>query len=528
MKRQIPAKTALTICLWLFVIPALSQTMPAKIRVIFPFPVTMVTLKQYWPIGLDPEMEQTGTNEYSYNTATDIYGQILFNIKYLIPQFFENRDFYIAGFNGLSPGKPAGIVYGKVYINNVLVNNMYTVLNPTADGLDISAKISSDSSIVPLIDANHPHAIIDDRIPPEAALRSYCKNPLPPSNYHYLAAWMQVLTDNNVMDDCVVEVDYFKLYGRNGGTLTVLYEDNYDTFNPDGDGGLYLRYPFFPPGDYHEHPFPGSISNGILRFTPSTHRNRVWHWWNKQQTHLNSLSEYESYRAECRLKITGHAMAQAGIDCRIDPSGSPYELGGGNWAFENNGQWQYVWFDTGENSTLDLQNIIVENGETLCYDATQTIKVAGNNTTFLVQEGGSVTLIAGNDIHLLPGTKVLNLGYLNGFIATSSTFCSNQSFNEADQVPHSEEEVPDFRKELLFRVFPNPTSEAFTLEVKDDGCGTNGLLKIYGTMGMLIRQTVFSGGVSERVSLAGYPEGVYLISLIKGGQSEIRKIIKVR
>jgi len=340
------------------------QAMPARIKVVFPFPVSSVTLQQYWPISSYPSMELTGTNEYSYTSFTDNYGQVEFNIKYLAPQFFGGNYFYVAGFNGTPVGRPAGLVYGKVYINNVLLSNMYTTLNPSADGLNISAIISSDSSIVPMINSSHPHAIIDDRISPEVANRGFFKNPLPGSNYHYLAGWMQVITNNSVMDTCIVEVDYFRLYGRNGSTLTLLYEDTYDSFNQDYDGGLFLRYPFFPPGDYHEHPFPCTLNNGIMSFSPTTQINRVWHWWNAQQTFLNDLSQYTSYRAECRIKISGHAIAQAGIDCRIDQAGTPYELGTGNWVFENNGQWQNAWFDSGD-TAVTIEKIKQENVK--CY-----------------------------------------------------------------------------------------------------------------------------------------------------------------
>jgi len=58
-----------------------------------------------------------------------------------------------------------------------------------------------------------------------------------------------------------------------------------------------------------------------------------------------------------------------------------------------------------------------------CFNATGTITVAGNGTTFCIPDGGYATLIAGQKIRFLPGTSVEAGGYLYGYITTSSTYC---------------------------------------------------------------------------------------------------------
>jgi hypothetical protein len=73
----------------------------------------------------------------------------------------------------------------------------------------------------------------------------------------------------------------------------------------------------------------------------------------------------------------------------------------------------------------DLQNITVAGQQ--CFSATQTITVAGNGSTFTVENGGSVTLIAGSNIICLPGVKVVPGGYLHGYITQNNTYCGGVS-----------------------------------------------------------------------------------------------------
>ena len=68
---------------------------------------------------------------------------------------------------------------------------------------------------------------------------------------------------------------------------------------------------------------------------------------------------------------------------------------------------------------LTLTNITVVNGQTNLYNASQTIFVAGNSAIFRVEAGGSATMTAGQHVNYLPGTIVLNSGYLHGYISAS-------------------------------------------------------------------------------------------------------------
>ncbi|MBP6872842.1 MAG: C39 family peptidase [Bacteroidales bacterium] len=72
---------------------------------------------------------------------------------------------------------------------------------------------------------------------------------------------------------------------------------------------------------------------------------------------------------------------------------------------------------------LTLQNITIASGQTECYGAAQTITTAGGGTTFTVQSGGTATLIAGQNILMLPGTLLQSGSSVLGKITTNGTYC---------------------------------------------------------------------------------------------------------
>ncbi|MFH1160224.1 MAG: hypothetical protein V1733_04665 [bacterium] len=115
-----------------------------------------------------------------------------------------------------------------------------------------------------------------------------------------------------------------------------------------------------------------------------------------------------------------------------------------------------------------LQNVTIPNGQTSCYAATQTITVAGNGTQFTVLTGGSVTLIAGQNILLLPGTKVYPGGYLLGSITTTGQYCSTVNPTYPSLVTNALPDPDEFQEKTevdsLFRIYPNPTTGDFTIQ----------------------------------------------------------------
>jgi len=94
----------------------------------------------------------------------------------------------------------------------------------------------------------------------------------------------------------------------------------------------------------------------------------------------------------------------------------------------------FLYSQSGIPSTLSVLDQVVTSGQTPCYNALETITVAGGVDTFQVLAGGSATFIAGLKIRYLPGTKVFSGGYLRGYITTNGQYCVPTTLSVLDQV----------------------------------------------------------------------------------------------
>jgi len=207
---------------------------------------------------------------------------------------------------------------------------------------------------------------------------------------------------------------------------------------------------------------------------------------------------------------------------------------------------QQVFFfdeDNGAPEVPEIRQLSSEDilqGEDQCFDATQTIVLAGNGQTFIVEAGTGVSLLAGYSILMLPGTKVENGGYLHARIVTDDIYCNeryrtlvavagyadNDSDTESLPVPYPFDESDT--KELSFKIYPNPTTGEFILGISaidfDEGIPLT--IEIVGMRGELIsRQTM---GLSPEItmSLAGQQTGLYLIRIVYGHTISTARVIK--
>ncbi len=240
-----------------------------------------------------------------------------------------------------------GLKNGKVYINNNLITNSFTVINSINNGLDITAKVLNSYTVIPFFDNGHIHWPTDDRIPTEAHHHHAFQDlTIPNAAHNNVLGWMVAVADNTIKDDCQIEVDDFRVYGFIGFDSVLLCEHDFSSFDAINDGGLYNRYPYFPAGYNDPDPMPANVDAGIMTFYPGDEPNKVWHWWTPRY-YSNTGFDFDHYKAVCYLRIEGHAAVQTGIDFRT-PNEGIGELGVSDWYFENNGQWQEVVFDTRE------------------------------------------------------------------------------------------------------------------------------------------------------------------------------------
>ncbi len=184
-------------------------------------------------------------------------------------------------------------------------------------------------------------------------------------------------------------------------------------------------------------------------------------------------------------------------------------------------------------SNVSLQGVDIGFGQDICYDATNTLTIAGGGTTFLVQNGGSSNLIAGQRIRLLEGTTVLSGGYLLARISTE--YCTlpppMMGLEEIVETTY-EETVPVKSSETsaltetgrFFKAWPNPTNDRVNLEFSDPT--VTFFVEVFGMVGERILAKEVSGFSLYELDLAGQPKGVYVVRVSDGYTVAIERIIK--
>jgi PKD repeat protein len=178
---------------------------------------------------------------------------------------------------------------------------------------------------------------------------------------------------------------------------------------------------------------------------------------------------------------------------------------------------------SGVPATRTITNVIVGNGQTKCYNATQVITTAGNGTLFYILPGGNATLIAGQKITLLPTTIVQPGSYFRGYIAPNGPWCA---FPSMPAVTSADDQATANIEQSSFRIYPNPTSGIFVFELREDVSGQNVTVEVFGTMGEKVMTENLYHYSKRTFSLTGMPAGIYVIRMIRGDRSETVKIIK--
>ncbi len=200
-------------------------------------------------------------------------------------------------------------------------------------------------------------------------------------------------------------------------------------------------------------------------------------------------------------------------------------------AFEGNAKYGYgVCVDDVEVSSssttvipvsITLTDIMVTG--TQCFNATQTIMVAGNGSSFTVQSGGSATMIAGQNILFYPGTVVAEGGYLNGYITPGGPWCAPPTNAVMTGTSLSGEES----KQLVCSIYPNPTTGRFTIGFNGkDAVANEWMVEIFDMKGEKILSEEITGTKQRELSVSGHPAGIYLVHLLSEKYNVTYRIIK--
>jgi len=194
-----------------------------------------------------------------------------------------------------------------------------------------------------------------------------------------------------------------------------------------------------------------------------------------------------------------------------------------------NSLWDNVLIECAVNDSIFVQNDTVHGGETECFEALEVITTGGSGTIFVVESDAAAHLIAGHHITMLPVTHFQAGSQVHAYIGTAGQFCNNilGPVNAGEEAGIPGDPVGSTSEERsLFRIYPNPTTGSFTLELSSEPIIMPVTMRCYDLMGTLIMEKELHSGRIHELSCADQMPGIYLIRVIQDGGTAISKIIR--
>jgi hypothetical protein len=180
--------------------------------------------------------------------------------------------------------------------------------------------------------------------------------------------------------------------------------------------------------------------------------------------------------------------------------------------------------------TVVVENQTLGSGQTQCISAVQTVTIGGNGGTFLINPGGSSTMIAGLNVKYLPNTKVKSGGYMLGYITTNGQYCtqiSNPVVNSPVSFLPAALDVPEISADQVFRVYPNPTGGEFTVECLGNTPDFLTHITVFSMSGKQVFDNALVHVKTHVCSISTLPPGLYFIHLRSENQTKVLKILKI-
>ncbi|MCX6269175.1 MAG: T9SS type A sorting domain-containing protein [Bacteroidetes bacterium] len=180
-------------------------------------------------------------------------------------------------------------------------------------------------------------------------------------------------------------------------------------------------------------------------------------------------------------------------------------------------------------SNNSLGGMTISGGESRCFQAMDALSTGANGATFLVKNGATAHLTAGKKIVMYPNTHAASGASFHAYISTDGTYCNEPKAPVTDYDGNEDaiaEKEPSLDHQAFFKVYPDPTSGSFTLELSAEPGESTVSVTCYNNMGSLVMEKDFFSGKKHELSLAGHAPGIYLLRVRMNGNTGIKKMIK--
>ncbi|HPR31218.1 MAG TPA: S8 family serine peptidase [Prolixibacteraceae bacterium] len=182
-----------------------------------------------------------------------------------------------------------------------------------------------------------------------------------------------------------------------------------------------------------------------------------------------------------------------------------------------------------------VEDIVVDVGETRCFDAPYTLTVAGGGSTVELISGSTTTFIAGENILFLPGFHAHSGCNMDAHITSDGSFCeavaqqsvSSVMMETSPQKSVSEksesETIDQLPSEKDVSIYPNPSTGMLHIELINFTEPAN--LKIYNQQGAVFLKSEQGFSGKAVLDLSHAPRGLYVVKVVDQNEFFTRIII---
>ncbi|MBN2166678.1 MAG: leucine-rich repeat protein [Marinilabiliaceae bacterium] len=181
-------------------------------------------------------------------------------------------------------------------------------------------------------------------------------------------------------------------------------------------------------------------------------------------------------------------------------------------------------------NNLAIADMTITESESQCFNAYDTITVAGGETTVLCENGSSVNFIAGRSIQFLPGFHAAEGSSVQAYITTDNSFCDNvfsaivyQPEQKSERIEIEEPVEQIDLQEKSIKVYPNPNNGQFSVILNN--FSERAEVTVYSLMGKKVFQTSPARPENFDIDLSSALKGLYIVKVISGGEQFMKKII---
>ncbi|MBN2261280.1 MAG: fibronectin type III domain-containing protein [Prolixibacteraceae bacterium] len=179
-----------------------------------------------------------------------------------------------------------------------------------------------------------------------------------------------------------------------------------------------------------------------------------------------------------------------------------------------------------------VSELTIADGEFNCIDAYNTITIAGDGGTVVIEGGASANIVAGKSIRFLPGFHAQAGSQVSAYITTDNSFCDmlpqalvavNPIVEKSVDSDNALIEPINAFDEKQVKVYPNPNNGVFTIELTNFDRRTE--IIIVNMLGKVVHRVENAGNNQMGISIPFIQKGIYSIVVSDGHTLETRKMV---